>query len=171
MTVLSILRHAKSSWGEAEASDFDRPLNDRGRQAAERMGQEFKQRGVHFDHILASPAVRVRETLDCLARGFGALPVVIFEESLYAASEMSLLALTKSLPGDVHAPLIVGHNPGLHKLLLALTSDDAEGLRGRIAGKFPTAGFATVNLPAVRWVEVVAGSGRISALILPRELD
>ncbi len=166
MTVLAILRHAKSAWSDEGARDFDRPLNERGRKAAVRIGQELKHRGIRFDHVLASPAVRVRETLEQLAQSYGALPEVQFEDRLYAASERTLLGLVTALPGDVHAPLLVGHNPGLHRLLLALTGDDPQ-----IGEKYPTAAFASVVLPAVRWDEVVPGNGRLEALILPRELD
>lgn len=169
MTILSLMRHAKSSGAAGGTSDFDRPLNARGCTAAERMGRELRQRGVAFDHVLASPAARVRETLDQLAAGYGALPPIAFHERIYAASAESLLDFVKALPGEVHAPLIVGHNPGLQELLLGLTIDDAE--RRRVVAKFPTAAFAVIVLPAIRWDELKRGTGRLSALILPRELD
>lgn len=171
MITLGILRHAKSSWDDIGARDFDRPLNDRGRLAAERVGRELKRRGAKFDHIVASPAARVRETLDLLRDGYGALPEVRFDDSLYGASERHLFATIKALPADVRAPLIVGHNPGLHSLVLALTSDDQQGLRRRIAPKYPTGAFAAIDLPASRWSGVRSGAGRLRDLILPRELD
>ena len=171
MMMLGILRHSKSSWGDAGAADFDRPLNDRGRAAAERVGRELAQRALRFDHVLASPAARVRETLDRLERGYGALPGVEFDESLYAASVTTLLDRIKALGDDVRAPLLVGHNPGVHALLRALTRDDDDGLRRRVADKYPTGAFAMIELPALRWDEVTPGSGRVRTLILPRELD
>ncbi len=171
MRTIAILRHAKSSWAEPGAGDFDRPLNDRGRLAAERVGRELKQRGVRFDHVLASPATRVRETLERLVEGYGDFPEIRFDDSLYGATEGHLLASIRALPDDVRAPLIVGHNPGLHSLVLTLTTDDEEQLRSRIAAKYPTAAFAAVELPVLRWKEVQRGAGRLRDLILPRELD
>ncbi len=171
MIVLSILRHAKSSWDDSAARDFDRPLDDRGRAAAGRMGRELKQRGVAFDHVLASPAVRVRETLDLLSGGYGDLPPMRFDDSLYGASEQRLLAMIRALPGDVRAPLVVGHNPGLHSLVLGLTSDDEQGFRRRIAPKFPTAALAAIDLPVEEWKEVGPGAGQLRSLILPRDFD
>lgn len=171
MTVLSILRHAKSSWDDPALGDFDRPLNHRGRHAAERVGRELKLRGVHFDHVLASPAARVRETLERLERGYGALPPVTFDQALYAASGAALLDRVRGLSGEVQAPLLVGHNPGMHALLLALTVDDEDGLRERVRDKYPTGAFAMMILPAVRWDEVAPASGQIRELILPRDLD
>ena len=134
-------------------------------------GMSSRRKRPGFDMVLASPALRVRQTLDHLADGFGPLPPVQYDESLYAAGVEQLLEAIRNLPGHVHAPLLVGHNPGLHALLLSLTGDDEDGLRRKVAGKFPTAAFASIDLPAVRWDEVAPGSGLVRTLILPRELD
>lgn len=80
-----------------------------------------------------------------------------------------MLGLVKSLPGAVHTPLIVGHNPGLHALVLVLAKD--EPMRRRAVEKFPTAAFATIDLAAVRWDEIAPGTGHLRALIVSRELD
>lgn len=171
MTILGILRHAKSSWDDPGFGDFDRPLNHRGRHAAERIGRELKRRAVRFDHVLASPAARVRETLERLERGYGALPPAEFDRALYAASGETLLDRVKGLAGGIQAPLLVGHNPGLHALLLALTVDDDDGLRRRVSDKYPTGAFALLVTPAVRWDELAPATARLRELILPRELD
>ena len=39
MKTLLIMRHAKSSWNYPELSDYDRPLNARGKRDAPRMGK------------------------------------------------------------------------------------------------------------------------------------
>ena len=169
MKQISILRHAKSDWGDAKLDDFDRPLNDRGWKAARRMGRELKHRGVEFDLVIASPAARVRETLDGLTEKLKANVEIRFEPRMYLANEETLLEIIRDLPESAHAPLLVGHNPGLHQLVLDLTRDGAE--RSRIAHKFPTAALARIELPADRWRDVAQGSGKLAALILPRELD
>ncbi len=171
MTILTVLRHAKSSWDNAGIEDFDRPLNDRGRKAARRVGRELKHRKIRFDHVIASRAVRVRETLKELASGYGRDLDVRFDEKVYAAGVDTLLSIVRTLPENIHAPLLVGHNPGLHELLVTLTRNDGAGLRRRIVAKFPTAAVAVVTLPAARWEEVLNGSGEIRELIIPRELD
>ncbi|HZU51844.1 MAG TPA: histidine phosphatase family protein [Sphingomicrobium sp.] len=61
---ISILRHAKSRWDKPELADFDRPLNARGWEAARRLGKELKHRSFTFDLVIASPALRVRETIE-----------------------------------------------------------------------------------------------------------
>ena len=57
MTILTIMRHAKSSWDAPGLADFDRPLNDRGRKAARRMGHELKRRRMRFDQVIAKSAM------------------------------------------------------------------------------------------------------------------
>jgi phosphohistidine phosphatase len=167
---LSVLRHAKSSWEEPNLDDFDRPLNERGRTAARRIGRELKQRKIGFDLCLASPAGRVRETLDGVAQGYGDFRFEVrFEPRIYAATTEALLDLIRGISEEVESPLIVGHNPGLHELLLRLTSSG--DLRRRVEAKLPTAAFATIELPAKRWADVMAGTGKIVELILPKEID
>lgn len=171
MKVLTILRHAKSSWDDSNLGDFDRPLNDRGRKAARRIGEEMNQRRMRFDHVVASPAQRVRETLDGVAGGYGGRFETEFNERIYMADVRTLLEAIRSIPDDSARPLLVGHNPGLEQLLARLTSDDEHGLRGRIVGKYPTGALAVVEIPADGWRDVEEGSGRIVELILPRDLD
>jgi phosphohistidine phosphatase len=171
LKTLTLLRHAKSSWDDASIDDFNRPLNERGWKAARRMGRELKHRELHFDLVLASTAARVRETIDGVQEKYDFAAPIQFEPRMYGASEDELLSLIRALPESVHAPLLVGHNPGLERLIVELTRDDEGGLRRRVAGKFPTAGLAVVELPADRWADVASGSGTIADLILPKELD
>ena len=171
MRRLTVLRHAKSSWDAPGLDDFDRPLNDRGWKSARRMGRELKARGLRFDYVLASSAVRVRETLEGLGEEYDLGAPIHFEQAIHLAATQTLLSLVRDLPEDVQAPLLVGHNPGLERLLVELTHDDDEGLRDRIASKYPTGALAVVEFPAAKWIDVRPGSGEIVELILPRELD
>ena len=170
MKRLAILRHAKSSWDDPGLDDFNRPLNERGRKAARRIGRELKQRGMKFDLVVASAAARVRETIDAVQEKYDFAAPIQFEPRLYGASEAALLELVRALSEEVKAPLIVGHNPGLEQLIADLAEDDAQGLRQRVAGKFPTGALAIIELPAKRWAEVEPASGKIVELILPKEL-
>ena len=163
MTRLAILRHAKSSWDDAGLGDFDRPLNERGIKAARRIGRELKDRGMRFDHVLASPALRVRETLAEVAKGHGSALEIEFDERIYMASLGALLGIVREIPDGANAPLLVGHNPGLHQLVLNLTGDD------RVREKFPTAALAVIESATRSWKEIERGA--LVELILPRELD
>jgi phosphohistidine phosphatase len=171
MKRLTLLRHAKSSWDDPNLDDFNRPLNERGWKASRRIGRELKHRGTRFDLVIASTAARVRETIDGVQEHYDFEAPIQFEPRMYGATDRELLALVQALPEAVHAPLFVGHNPGLERLLLELTRDDQGALRRRVAGKFPTGALAAVELPAHRWDDLAPGSGTIVELILPKELD
>ena len=163
---LSILRHAKSDWGDPGLADFERPLNKRGRAAAKAVGRAIRERELEFDYILSSPSVRTRETLERL----GLAERAHWEEALYQATRGMLMRIVKSLPASAESALIVGHNPGVHEIVLDLTRPDSKGLRDRIWGKFPTCALASITFDGEAWSELAAGSGTIAELILPSEL-
>jgi phosphohistidine phosphatase len=172
MKRLALLRHAKSSRDEPDRDDFDRPLTGRGWKAARRIGRELKQRKMRFDLCVASPAARVRETLDGFTEGYCDLPFPVqFDQRIYMASCADLLGILMAVEDEVQTLLIGGHNPGLEELALELTREDESGLRNRVEHKFPTAAFALIDLPADRWADVQVSSGVLTELILPKELD
>ena len=71
MKTLTLLRHAKSGWDDPVLRDFDRPLNGKGKRAAQLVGRNWRTLGLVFDHAIASPAVRVVETIEQVATGYG----------------------------------------------------------------------------------------------------
>jgi phosphohistidine phosphatase len=161
------LRHGKSDWGQPGLSDFDRPLNARGRAAAELIRQAIDQRRLSFDIIISSPSARTRETLALVGLDGAAR----WDEELYLAGPDTLLRVVHGLPDDARTALVVGHNPGLHELVLKLGRPDAGGLRQHVLGKFPTAALALLELEIESWSEAAPACGEISELLLPRELD
>lgn len=171
MKRLTVLRHAKSRWDDPGTVDLNRPLNDRGWEAAKRIGRELRHRDFRFDLVLASPAARVRETIDGVEEKFTFGAPIRFEQGMYLAGAEELLRFVRDLPESVHRPLLVGHNPGLQNLLLLLSKEDENGLRDRVAAKLPTAALVALELPAHRWKEVEPASGRIIELMLAKELD
>lgn len=171
MKKLSVLRHAKSSWKEKDLGDFNRPLNDRGWKDALRIGREMKRRGMHFDLVVASTAARVRETIDGIEEKFQFRAAVRFEPQLYLAGLDTLLSVVQGLPDEVNAALLVGHNPGVWELLLALTGEDHRGLRARIESKYPTGALAVAEISVERWGAAGPRTGMLVDLILPRDLD
>jgi phosphohistidine phosphatase len=170
MKSLTILRHAKSSRDEPGLDDFDRPLNERGRKAARQMGKELKRRKMRFDLVLASAAVRVQETLEDFTAGYGEDLEIGVDSRIYEATVQTLIGVIRAVPDRVGNAMIVGHNPGLQQLVLALASDDGEGFRARVESKFPTAAAAVIELNIETWGDAGPGTGRTRELILPREL-
>ena len=164
---LAILRHAKSDWDRPGLTDFDRPLNARGRTAADVIRSAIAERHLSFDLIIASPSARTSETLDRLGMAESAR----WEEQLYLAGRERLFAIIRALPDEAQSVLMVGHNPGLHELVLELSRPDSIGLRKRVVAKFPTAALALIQLKCESWSEIARGCGEIVELLLPRELD
>ena len=172
MKFLTLLRHAKSGWDDPALRDFDRPLNKRGRRAARTIGREMRAQGLAFDAVVASPAARVVETLADVGEGYGEAFAPAFEPRIYLASAATLLELVRQADDKADRLLLVGHNPGLERLALLLTREEAgDGMRGDLADKYPTATIAEIALPINRWSEIEAGTGRLSRFIRPRDVD
>jgi phosphohistidine phosphatase len=169
MKTLTLLRHAKSTWDDPVARDFDRPLNRRGRKAARAIGAEMRRLGLEFDAVIASPAVRVIETLEEVEQGYGRPLAPEFDRRVYLAEPETLLDIVRAAGDDAGRLLLVGHNPGLESLAMEL--DGGTGLRDEVALKYPTATLAEIELPAVSWSDIAPGTGRIARFIRPRDLD
>lgn len=169
MKTLALLRHGKSSWDDPALRDFDRPLNRRGREASALIGKELRRRAVAFDLAIASPARRVVETVERLEEGFGEPLRASFIEDIYNGSAGSLLGILRSIDNRVSRILMIGHNPGLHRLVLDLTAK-RDPLRPVVAEHYPTAALALLELPTNSWAKLRRGTGRITDLVKPRDL-
>jgi phosphohistidine phosphatase len=163
-----LLRHAKSSWKDGSLADRERPLAGRGRKAARAMARHLEDEGIRPDLVLCSPARRTRETLERIEDALGDGIEARFEEALYGATEATLLRSLNALPDEVDSVMLIGHNPGLEDLVLALASEGAE--LDRLKEKFPTAALATIDLPADRWSAIERGRGELVAFVRPRDL-
>jgi phosphohistidine phosphatase len=145
---LHLLRHAKSSWTE-NVDDSERKLNGRGRDEAERVGAALPAAIGALDLVLCSTARRTRETAAAALAGFRPAPRVVFEDGLYLAGVPALLDRLSQLDEAEGSVLVIGHNPGLHELALALAAPDSPDLIALSGGKFP---------PAVRASFTIAGA-------------
>lgn len=171
MKTLTLLRHAKSSWDDPVGRDFDRPLNAKGARAAAAIGQRMRSLGLVFDHVVASPALRVMETVDHLGRGYGRAIEPDWDRRLYLASAAMLLDLIHALPPEAEHVLLIGHNPGLEELVLLLTPDAPDAaLRREVAVKYPTASLAELHIVG-DWSALLPGEARLMRFIRPRDLD
>lgn len=170
MKTLTLLRHAKSSWADPGQNDFDRPLNPRGIAAARRMGSEMRALGLSFDAVLSSPARRAVETLDRVAETYGPLTRA-YDRRAYLAGSASLLAIARETDDAIGRLLLVGHNPGFHRLALLLTGNSGGPFNAELAAKYPTGALAEIELPIAHWRDLAEGRGRLTRFIRPRDLD
>jgi phosphohistidine phosphatase len=168
MKVLGLLRHAKADWDDAGARDIDRGLSERGRRGAALIGRHIAEQGVRWEQVIASPAERVRRTID--ASGLPLEPH--FDERAYLGEPATLIDLLRIVPGDPSSVLLVGHNPGLHEVLFwLLDPDDESALIAQASDKFPTAAFALLELKIADWADLAPGCGKLIRFTRPRDLD
>jgi phosphohistidine phosphatase len=165
---LGLLRHAKSEWDDLSLRDFDRGLNARGRRGAALMGRHIREHGVTWDLLLASPAERVKRTIEA-----SELQVPTrWDQQAYLADADGLMGLLRRVSGEPAAVLLAAHNPGLQELVFALVSPEAENdLFDELAEKYPTATFAVLELDIERWADCRRGCGRLVHFSRPRDLD
>jgi phosphohistidine phosphatase len=170
MLTLSLFRHAKSSWDDPSLDDFERPLAKRGEGAAPRMGEFMAQSGLAPQLILCSPAVRARQTLELALPHLQGGPTIEYEKKLYLATPSVLLARLRKVDAKVQHVMIVGHDPGMHKLALELTRDEEGDLRAALAAKLPTAGLVVIRFKAREWARIGPGKGHLEAFMTPKTL-
>jgi phosphohistidine phosphatase len=172
MKRLTLLRHAKSDWDDPVARDFDRPLNRRGEKAALLMGQFAAKRKMQFDLLIASPAVRVVQTLETFFEGYGETLDARWDRRIYLASSPTLFDVVRDLPDSADSVLMAGHNPGLEELILDLVPDDGiSPLREDVEVKFPTASIAVMDLAIDRWSKAADNVATLASFTRPRDLD
>lgn len=172
MKTLGLFRHAKSDWNDARLRDFDRPLNQRGRNGAGLMGLHIRDYGTKWRRIIASPAVRVTQTIELAAEAAGETPPLNWDRRIYLASSATLMDLLREQESDPASILMVGHNPGLEDLIFDLVPDDGSSpLRDVVEEKFPTATFAVMELDIDTWHDIADGCARLIHLMRPRDLD
>jgi len=171
MKRLTLLRHAKSGDDGMVARDFDRPLNAKGRRAARAIGRHMREAALRFDAVIASPAVRVAETLQEVETGYGEGLKPQWERRIYLATTDELLEVVHGAPDSAESLLLVGHNPGLEQLVLMLVPHGVDDARGEVAIKYPTASIAEISFPVDRWSQVDEGGGSLVRFVRPRDLD
>lgn len=160
---LLLLRHGKSDWNADFETDHDRPINERGVQAARSVGLLLRGQSAYLpDQILCSTALRTRETLQhVISASEWEAPDVHYLDGLYLAAPTRALRILADRVMGADALLLVGHQPTL------------SGLLGLVAGgnqaAFPTAALAVVDFDKSDWkAGRLRAQGMLHALIPPR---
>ncbi len=153
---LLVLRHAKSDHGNPGLRDHDRPLNQRGREAAGRMGRFVRDRDLLPELVLCSSACRTLETLELLGEAAGLDARSVTVEELYLASPTAMLEAVVEHAREETRVMLVGHNPG---------SEDVLHVLGLGLHEMPTCSLAEVELEIDDWA-LLGGSieARLEAL-------
>jgi len=166
MKRLILIRHAKSSWSSGAADDQTRPLNDRGRAAAVKVGNWLKAEGHIPDQVLSSNAMRCAQTWEGIAPALEASPDVSFEGALYLAGPQAMLSALHSATGNT--VMMFGHMPGIGEFARDLRRDPPpvhEAFR-----KYPTGAVTVLDFKVESWADVQMGTGKFVAYTAPRAL-
>ena len=170
MLRLMLLRHAKSDWSRPGLPDRERPLNARGREAAPMMAAHMSTNDLVPQRAIVSSAVRTRQTWKLITPTLSRKPETIFEQRIYEASPHTILSVIKETPDSIKSLMIVGHNPGLQALALALVGSGDSELRDDLAAKFPTGALAVIDFVTGTWSALRAGAGTLEHFVKPRSL-
>jgi phosphohistidine phosphatase len=161
MKALTLLRHAKSSWKDPALTDFERPLNKRGKQNAPLMGQRLARRGTSPEMIIVSPAKRTRKTAELVAFELGYDEDAIrLDPEIYAAGLPTLMGVVSGLADAWQDVMLVGHNPGLTELANSLASRQIENI--------VTCGVVKLELGVASWRDVGPDCGRLLYYDFPK---
>ena len=172
MRQLLLMRHAKSSWDDPKLADHARPLNARGRQATVAMRRVMADLGLAPDLVLVSSARRTLQTLEAL-EPWDETPLIEPMDALYLAAAPQMLLVLNDVAETVRSVLLLGHNPGMHELGVALVGPAAMehpslGARA-LADGYPTGALAVFSV-AAPWSRLGEGGGLLHHFIAPRDL-
>lgn len=163
MKTLCLLRHAKSDWDATYGADHERPLNERGKRAAQSMGSFLKYEIEQPQIILSSTAKRTQETLSLLMKHAGWNASVTYHSDLYLCSRADIITQLSVLDDRVESALVVGHQP--------TTGEFASWLLGGTQVDVPTGTFMMFSIPILSWGELKAAEASMSLYVTPRQLE
>ena len=145
MKTLLLVRHAKSSWDDFSLSDFERPLNERGKNDAPKMGKRLRKKKVKIDAFVSSPAKRAKKTAQYFIKEFDRKEdEIIFISSLYDASVSDFNAAIKTIDDKYDNIAIFSHNPGITQFANELVS-------GADIDNMPTCSVFAVKADTDKW--------------------
>jgi phosphohistidine phosphatase len=174
MRRLMLLRHAKTQTNAPSGKDQDRRLDDRGRRDAREIGGWIGRHPPFPDAVLVSPAVRALQTWEIAWEAMKdqvRQPRVEFLPELYGADPRQLLHAIHV--ADVTNPrrlMVVGHNPGMHELALALTHSGDAAAKKALDDNLPTAGLAVFDFAVDDWTDVAFRRGKLVLFVSPKLL-
>jgi phosphohistidine phosphatase len=160
MKTLFLIRHAKSSWNNANLTDFERGLNDRGLRDAPFMADLLKKNGVKPDLMFVSTAKRTRLTAEYFVKSLGIEDTnLIFEETIYEAAPRTILSLIQGIDERKSIVLLVGHNPAM--------TDVANFFSKKFIDNVPTCGILKIEAAIDNWGDFLPENAAVTSVFFP----
>lgn len=162
MKRLFVLRHAKASHDDPSLDDFDRPLTERGKRDAQRVGGVLVELAAPPSLVLCSPAKRTRKTAKRALKASGLETKLQLVPELYLAPLSVIESVIRQF-GKEEQVMLVGHNPGLEDLVSQLAGEPCS---------LPTTGFAEFELELDDWARFSLGQpGRLVGFWTPKSAE
>lgn len=161
MKNLLLIRHAKSSWDNANLRDIDRPLNKRGERDAPFMAKLLAKNNIRPELIISSPAIRALTTAKIFAHHLNYPSQNIDQPSkLYSATTGDLLEIVNSIEESIKTVFVFGHNPELTSF--------SNYLSGKYIDNIPTCGIVKLYFK-ITWNELSRNSCSIDFFEYPKK--
>lgn len=154
MKTLYLVRHAKSSWDNANLADFDRPLNKRGQKAAPFMAKLMSENNVQVDRIISSPANRALTTAETFCEVLG-YPLEKIEQriEIYEGGINQMLQIVREIPDSCSSAMLFGHNPTITSFANFISGEHLENI--------VTCGVVRIDLKTDFWQQTLMDSGKL----------
>lgn len=162
MKELVIVRHAKSSWENAELNDIERPLNKRGYRDAHKMKSYLSGKNINIDAIITSPAVRAFSTALILSQGIILKQKNIIVDKNFYKSIFEVKKAIKLFDNALKSVMIVGHNPTFTDLVYKFVKTDIE--------KMPTCCVFSIKFLVDNWSEISKKNSILNFIQVPKQI-
>ena len=161
MKKLILIRHSKSSWKDLSLTDYNRPINRRGKSDGLLMADYLQSKIDKIDYLHSSSSVRTFETSKYFIKKiqFGK---VEYDGSLYHSSATSILNMISNYSENYQSVMIIAHNPGLTILINNITNISLDNL--------PTSGLAEIEFKINRWSNISYENSKLLDLKFPKQL-
>ena len=147
MKTLLLIRHAKSSWNDVVLSDFDRPLNERGKEDAPQMAKRMLDKKILPDLFISSPAKRAKKTASIFMEVYNENKKnLVLIPSLYEASVVNFYNAIKIVDDKYNNIALFSHNPGITEFANSLIDNKIDNI--------PTCGVFAVSIKTKKWNEI-----------------
>ncbi len=166
--ILIILRHGQAKNAGISEHDHNRSLTLRGREEAMGAGEALADRDFVPDLVLCSTATRTRETLEEIQNSFPEELPVTYSQKIYNASEIDLINQVATIPENTNKLLLIGHNPGLYQLALALAKGGDKQMHNELQMQFPTCALVVINFEG-EWQNIAHAHSKLALFATPQK--
>ena len=162
MKTVTIVRHAKSEWGNDNLDDLYRPLCESGYTDARILSKQMSKKIATPDCWLTSPAIRAYSTAIVFANSFKYdVEKILIKKKIYEANVKNLKQVINQIPDGFSNVILFGHNPGLTNFFNEVSDSFADNI--------PTCGVLLLKSNTGKWKDFFTKKLQNSFTAYPKE--